>query len=153
MSEVNLRCPGCGNGVFISIGAGAAGTCSKCGREARADFLPAGGQPLACCGVCQRRDLYQQRDFNRNLGAAVATVTCLVSFGLFFWNWLAGLATLVGLALVDLALFLLLDEVVICYACGAVHRGFPKNPQIPGFNLVVLDRYEKRTGGPVSGGH
>ncbi len=82
----------------------------------------------------------------------MATVTCIVSFGLFFWNWLAGLGALVGLALVDLVLFLTLDEVVVCYACAAVHRGFPKNPDIPGFNLVVLDRYEKRTGGPIAGG-
>ena len=50
------------------------------------------------------------------------------------------------MALVDLVLFLMLDEVVVCYACGAVHRDFPKNADIPGFNLVVLDRYEKRDG-------
>ena len=150
-TEINVRCPKCANGIFLE-GAGP-GKCSKCAWDLKADFLPAEGQLINCCALCQRRDLYQQKDFNRSLGAAVATGACLLAFGLFFWNWMAGLGVLIGIALLDLAIYVAVDSIVVCYACGAVHRGFPRNRDIPGFSLVVLDRYEKRTGGPISGGH
>lgn len=144
--EINLRCPGCGNGVFLEEGRG---RCSKCGRETVAEHLPAPGQPLSACACCERRDLYRQRDFNRNLGVGIATAGCLAAFALFFFDWLAGLGTLAGVGLLDLLLYLSLDEVVVCYACGAIHRGFAKDPAVKPFSLMMADRYEKRTGGPV----
>ncbi len=149
--EINLRCAGCGNGVFLD---GASGTCSKCGKEAVAPHLPGEDEHLSSCAVCARRDLYRQRDFNRNLGAGIAPVACLAAFVLFLKNlWFWGLGTLVGAALLDLGLYLSLSQVVICYACGAIHRGFDFDPDLKGYSLMVADMHEKRTGGPVSGRH
>ena len=149
--EINLRCPGCGNGVFLD---GASGTCSKCGKPAEAAHLPVPGERLSACAVCARRDLYRQRDFNRNLGAGIATAACLLAFVLFLKDlWLWGLGTLVGAALLDLALYLSLSQIVICYACGAIHRGFAFDPALKGYSLMVADLHEKRAGGPVTGQH
>lgn len=151
--EINLKCTGCGNGVFLEEPAFAA-SCSRCHRAATAPYLRPDAEPLEACAGCQRRDLYRQRDFNRNLGAAVAVVACLAAFVLFLKDaWFWALGTLVAAAAVDLVLYLVLAQVAVCYACGAIHRGFTLHPGIQGFNLVVADRYEQRTGGPVAGAH
>ena len=151
MRELNLRCAGCGNGVFLFPEAGDAGACSKCGREVRAEYLPEGA--LACCALCGRRDLYRQRDFNRNVGAAIAVGACLGAFVLFVLDaWFWALGVLLAAAGIDLGLYLRLPEVAVCYACGAIHRGFAIGFSIGPYNLVVADAYEKRTGGPA-GGH
>ncbi len=149
--EINLRCPGCGNGVFLD---GASGACSRCGKESLALHLPGPGEALSACAVCARRDLYRQRDFNRNLGAGIATAACLLAFVLFLKDlWFWGLGTLVGAALLDLALYLSLSQVAVCYACGAIHRGFAFDTGLKPFSLMVADLHEKRAGGPVGGRH
>lgn len=153
MLELNLRCPGCGNGVFLSpeVG-GSSGACSRCARAFRAEHLPPEGA-LTCCALCGRRDLYRQRDFNRNLGAAIAVGACLGAFVLFVLNaWFWALGVLLAAAAMDLGLYLLLPQVAVCYACGAIHRGFAIGSAIQPYNLLVADAYEKRTGGPT-GGH
>jgi hypothetical protein len=150
--EINLRCPGCGNGVFLS---GASGACSRCGKTAEAFHLPGPGEPLSACAVCGRRDLYRQRDFNRNLGVGIATAACLAAFVLLLNNlWFWGLGTLVGAAVLDLGLYLSLSQIVICYACGAIHRGFAFDPGLKGYSLMLADLHEKRAGRePVGGRH
>ena len=149
--EINVRCAGCGNGVFLE--GGGPGTCSKCGRGVLAPFLPAPGRPLSGCALCERRDLYRQRDFNRTLGVWIAGVACLGAFVLFLLeHWFLAMGVLSAAALLDLGLYFALAEVVVCYACGAIHRGFVASDSIAGYNLAVADRYEKRTGGPT-GGH
>ena len=149
-SEINLRC-GCGNGVFLEAGKGA---CSRCGKAYTAGHLPSAGEALSACALCARRDLYRQRDFNRRLGVAIATAACLGAFVVFLMDrWFLGLGILVGAALLDLALYLALDEVVVCYACGAIHRGYRADPALQRYNLMLADLHEKRPGGPVSGAH
>ena len=141
--EVNLRC-GCGNGVFLH---GGKGECSRCGKEALAPHLQ---EPLSACGVCGGRALYRQRDFNRNLGVAIATAACLAAFAVFLSNhWLVAMGILAGAAVLDLALYFGLPEVAVCYACAAVHRGFRFDPALQPYSLMLADLHEKRTGGPT----
>lgn len=148
MTEINLRCEDCRNGVFLEEGKGA---CSKCGRAYEAAHLPSGGEALSRCGVCGRRDLFRQRDFNRSLGALIATAACLTAFVLFVKDlWFPALAVLVGAAAVDLGLYLLLPEVAVCYACAAIHSGFAMDAAIGPYRLIVADSREKRAGGPVA---
>jgi len=32
-------------------------------------------------------------------------------------------------------------NVIVCYGCQAVHRGYPQNPAIKPFDLVIHDRH------------
>ncbi len=49
-------------------------------------------------------------------------------------------ASLFAAALLDLALYLAIPEVVVCYVCGCEHRGFAKEPRHPRFDREIDER-------------
>jgi hypothetical protein len=91
-------------------------------------------KPVEFCVICRCRDLYVQKDFNRKVGCAIATIGAL----------LAPFTKLISLfvcALIDLVLYWMLPMISVCYRCGSIYRAFPKNPAHEGFNLGINDRY------------
>jgi hypothetical protein len=125
--------------------------CSQCdSRQAR----EAGEVPRACdhcgagngvtappeeslierCAACGHDDLYFNKDFNRITGIA------LVAIGAVFVPWTYGLS-LLGVTVLDYIVWKVVKDVIVCYDCQAVHRGYPPNPAIKPFDLVVHDRH------------
>jgi hypothetical protein len=113
--------------------------CPACGRREplRAADGGAPASPLARCLRCGGEDLYVQKDFNRTVGLWVFIVAALLSVP----TW--GLSLLAA-TLIDLALYYALGEVTLCYACGAQHRGFPRNPAHGPFDLHVAEAVDRR---------
>ncbi|HVT45609.1 MAG TPA: hypothetical protein VMT00_14615 [Thermoanaerobaculia bacterium] len=108
-------------------------TCENCGSTY--DVLPPDGSaPLAACAACGCAEMYAQKDFNRTTGLV------LVVIGAIFVPWTWGLS-LLAVTIIDVVLYRLLPEVGVCYACRAVHRGFPRSPDHREFDLVVHDRH------------
>ena len=52
--------------------------------------------------------------------------------------------SLLASAAVDFLLYLMVADVTVCYACHAVYRGFPRNPQHSAFDLKELEKYGGR---------
>jgi hypothetical protein len=102
------------------------------GRELRLDGLSAEGG-LCACLACAHRELYTQKDFPRRVGLAIVVAAALAAP--FTWY-----ASLVGAALLDAALYRFAPDVVVCYACGARHRGFAARPRHPGFDRQIAER-------------
>ena len=113
---------------------GKAWSCSHCGREFPVHASPglAEGKPLARCVVCAGERFYRQRDFNQRIGCVIAGVGAALS------PFTYGISLLVCLA-IDFVLYFLLKEATLCYRCGAVYRGTPKDPGIGPFDLHVAD--------------
>jgi hypothetical protein len=86
------------------------------------------------CGACGHDQLYFQKDFNRATGIALVVV------GSIFVPWTYGLS-LLGVTILDYVVWRLVKNVIVCYRCQAVHRGYPDNPAIKAFDLVVHDRH------------
>ena len=86
------------------------------------------------CGVCGCRDLFIQKDFNRKIGVGIAILGAVLAP-------FTRLISLLVCALIDLALYLGLPVITICYRCHAIYRDFEKNPAHEGFNLGINDRY------------
>ena len=64
------------------------------------------------------------------------------------WNWyrpLWAIGILMGFALVDLVLFALMPDVLVCYRCGARHRHPQPDESIPRFDLEVAERYRQES--------
>ena len=132
-------CGGCDAPVGLRLeGRPETVACPRCGRREPLALDPAGPAPrLDRCQRCGFERLYVQKDFNRTIGLVVFVVAALLSVP----TW--GLS-LVAATLIDLGLYYGLGDVTLCYACGAQHRGFARNPQHTAFDLHVAEAVERR---------
>ena len=86
------------------------------------------------CAACDHDQLYFQKDFNR------ATGITLVVIGAIFVPWTWGLS-LLGVTILDYVVWRVVKDVVVCYQCQAVHRGYAIPAFVKPFDLVVHDRH------------
>ena len=91
-------------------------------------------ETVARCAACDHDELYFQKDFNRTTGVA------LVAVGAVFVPWTWGLS-LLAVTILDYVVWRIVKDVIVCYACQAVHRGYPPNPAFKPFDLATHDRH------------
>jgi len=138
MSSVEALCRHCRQ-TFVAT-APPPLVCSHCGRpqsEARAP------QPLLDeCQACGCPMLYRQRDFNRSLGLVLVILSGLLALAGYAWGgfWV-GTGVLVAATLCDRLLVVTRAEVVVCYRCHAIHRGFQPHSRLVFFDLATHDAY------------
>jgi len=102
------------------------------GRELwRERLTPDGG--LTGCLSCGHPELYTQRDFPRGLGLALVIAAAVLAP--FTWY-----LSLVAAALLDALLYWTASSVVVCYVCGARHRGFAREPRHTRYDLGIAER-------------
>jgi len=107
--------------------------CESCGA-ANDVVAPDANAVIDRCAACGHAELYFQKDFNRTTGVA------LVILGSIFVPWTYGLS-LLGVTILDYIVWRLVKDVIVCYECQAVHRGYAANPEIKPFDLVIHDRH------------
>ena len=132
MPSVNFLCLHCERRLGRDTGEGSR-PCDFCG-VANAVVAPAGGAIVDRCAACEHGELYFQKDFNRRTGIA------LVVAGSIFVPWTYGLS-LLAVTILDYIVWRIVKDVIVCYECQAVHRGYPPNPRILPFDLVIHDRH------------
>lgn len=107
--------------------------CEYCGT-ATPVIAPPENALIDHCAACHHDQLYFQKDFNRRTGIALVVV------GAAFVPWTYGLS-LLGVTILDYIVWRVVKDVIVCYQCQAVHRGYPIPPAIKPFDLVVHDRH------------
>jgi hypothetical protein len=107
--------------------------CEHCGT-ASSVIAPPENATIERCAACDHDQLYFQKDFNRRTGIA------LVAVGAAFVPWTYGLS-LLGVTILDYIVWRVVKDVIVCYRCQAVHRGYPIPPSIKPFDLVIHDRH------------
>ncbi|MEO8381080.1 MAG: hypothetical protein ABI779_15565 [Acidobacteriota bacterium] len=132
MASVHFLCPKCEQRVAREADEPAR-VCEHCGM---ATFVvaPPEGAIIARCAACDHDQLYFQKDFNRTTGVA------LVAIGAVFVPWTWGLS-LLAVTILDYIVWRVVKDVIVCYDCQAVHRGYPANPDLKPFDLVIHDRH------------
>ena len=103
-----------------------------------------GGEGLTNCRLCGNHELYIQKDFPHWLGMGILVVACLasvVTYALYYikTTWII----LIGSAVVDGILYLVMGDVTVCYRCRAQYRGFPPNPEHHPFELATGEKYRQ----------
>ena len=129
MASVHFLCTNCDARLSRDQGE-AARACERCGTPN--DVVASAA--IERCAACGHEQLYFQKDFNRTTGIA------LVVLGSIFVPWTYGLS-LLGVTILDYIVWRLVKNVIVCYQCQAVHRGYPQNPAIKPFDLVMHDRH------------
>lgn len=138
---MNIRffCPECEQPSRLALPGRSEWQCSTCDHVLR---LPAANdQPLRSCLICGNREFYRKKNFPHALGLTVLTLACgaFLITSLLYHQWLAW-AILIGSAILDGGLYLLVGDVAVCYRCGAHHRGWPGDSLLPPFDLSIAER-------------
>lgn len=98
------------------------------------------------CLACGCHDLWRQKDFPQWLGLLMVGSGALSST--IAWAYMmpkTTLGILMGFALVDLVLYAMMPDVLVCYRCRARHRNTGDPEQHPKFNLEVMERYRQES--------
>lgn len=132
MASVHFLCTKCDARLAREAGE-AAHPCEFCGTPNDVVAPPADAI-IDRCAACDHDQLYFQKDFNRKTGIA------LVVIGSIFVPWTYGLS-LLGVTILDYIVWRIVKDVIVCYDCQAVHRGYSVSPAIKPFDLVVHDRH------------
>jgi hypothetical protein len=86
-----------------------------------------------------------RKDFPQRLGVAIVVVGIVASS--IAWGYtfvVATFAILFATALVDVVLYLVVPDALMCYRCGAQYRGAPGISQHESFNLETHERYRQQ---------
>jgi hypothetical protein len=135
--------------------------CPVCDRPAALDATPGWWRCPGCdqatelrpsapantvqhCAVCGNPEVYRKKDFPHWLGLTILTISCLAFLvaSLIYHQWW-GWAILLGSAAFDGLLYLAVGDVVVCYRCGAEHRGYVPDPGYRPFELGIAERYRQ----------
>src|SRR5437870_2607244 len=142
---VSFNCLGCRNPARSEINSGSDGVhCHACGwtRACSADEIY-DGRPSRCL-VCGCDDLWRQKDFPQGLGLFLVALGAVLST-IAWANYMPRIAlgVLLAFALVDLLLYALMKDVLVCYRCGARYRHTVLDADYPRFNLETAERYRQ----------
>ncbi|HYI09952.1 MAG TPA: hypothetical protein VEK57_12910 [Thermoanaerobaculia bacterium] len=132
MASVHYLCTQCEQRLARTAGEPPR-ACEHCGTVT-AVTAPPEAAVIDRCAACGHEELYFQKDFNRTTGIA------LVAVGAVFVPWTWGLS-LLAVTVLDYIVWRVVKDVIVCYQCQAVHRGYPANPGLKPFDLVVHDRH------------
>ena len=132
MSSVHFLCTACEKRLARAAGEPAS-PCSHCNAPSSV-IAPPEGALIERCAACDHDQLYFQKDFNRRTGIALVVV------GAIFVPWTYG-ASLLAVTILDYIVWRVVKDVIVCYECQAVHRGYPIPPALKPFDLVIHDRH------------
>ncbi|RMG38321.1 MAG: hypothetical protein D6725_07490 [Planctomycetota bacterium] len=144
--QLQFACPKCGRQHFVEDAeASPRVSCADCGwyREVAAESVQQ-DNPRRCL-VCGCDDLWRQKDFPQHVGLAFVVVGAVLST--IAWAYvrpLWAIGILMAFALVDLLLFVLMPDVLVCYRCRSRHRPGRIAEHFGQFNLETAERYRQQ---------
>ncbi|GAB4014127.1 MAG: hypothetical protein Fur0010_11830 [Bdellovibrio sp.] len=135
MMTVTLTCPECGSGVHVYPNQNAEiAECDVCQHHIPLKFnADHEAGILKDCPCCERKDFYQQRDFNRKIGVmlfVIAAILSIFTYGISF----------IVLYLFDFLLFRKLSIIAVCYKCQTIFRNVKNIGEIHSFDHEMNDR-------------
>jgi len=127
--SVHFLCKTCGVRVAREFGE-AVRPCERCGT-ANDVVAP---ETVECCAACGHGELYFQKDFNRATGITLVVIGAILAPFTYF-------ISLLLVTILDWTIWRLVKNVVVCYRCQAVHRGYDVPPSVKPFDLATHDRH------------
>ena len=143
--NVTFSCPHCQTGVRSDLSpSDGALICPQCQQTVTVSREAFDGE-LRRCLVCPSTDLFIRKDFPQRLGVGLVALGILASCVTWALTWpIATFAVLFATALVDVLLYLVVPDALMCYRCGAQYRVVPKMAGHGAFNLETHERYRQQ---------
>jgi hypothetical protein len=139
--NISFPCPECEYPARVALTGPVEWRCPHCDHLLK---LPAPDPALPVCAICGGRELYKKKDFPHTLGMAILVGACLASTITYYlyekwWTW----AFLIGSALFDGILYLLVKDAIVCYRCEAHYPGVTATAEHKPFELTIYERYRQ----------
>lgn len=141
--QIIFECPACLTRTSATPetanGPVSCGRCDWSRDEGQSDFE---GNFCRRCRVCGCNDLWRQKDFPPGLGLLMVGTAAIAST--IAWAWYEpawALGVLLVAAFVDMLLFAVMKDMLVCYRCRARHRKTVMDEDHDGFDLEISERY------------
>lgn len=144
--NLTFSCPRCSGAARVDVAPDAQSVvCPQCRAEIH---VPAGALDdgrVNRCLVCPSTNLYVRKDFPQRIGVGLVALGVIGSsiawaYSLPIWTF----AILFATALVDVVLYLIVPDALMCYRCHAQYRGVPGMDRHGAFNLETHERYRQQ---------
>lgn len=144
--NVAYHCPHCGRAVRAELSPEAAELhCPACRQALRLPVDAFAEGRLRRCIACPSRDLFVRKDFPQRLGVSIVAVGIVGSSVAWAYRWpVWALGILMATALVDVVLYRLVPNALMCYRCGAQYRWAPGMEQFGPFELETHERHRQQ---------
>jgi hypothetical protein len=119
--------------------------CPKCHAEVAVPEGALAGGRLQRCLVCPSTDLFVRKAFPQRLGVAIVALGIVAScVTWYFAEVVATFAILFATALIDVVLYLIVPDALMCYRCGALYRQAEGTGDHGPFNLETHERHRQQ---------
>src|SRR5262245_13010217 len=118
--------------------------CSGCQAETPLRTGAIDGKCVRSCPLCGTADLYLQKDFPHRLGLTIVFAG-IIGSSIAWANYLypVAIGILMVTAVLDLLLYYLVGNVLVCYRCLAQYRDVDRSENHHQFDLAIGERYRQ----------
>ncbi len=143
--QIAFRCPRCQNqNLADNVESAAILACAHCDWSRKTTHNGPSDETPNQCLACGCHDLWRQKDFPQRLGVLLAGMAIVLStIAAAFYRPVLAIGVLMVFALIDLALYMVMRDVLVCYRCGARFRKTAMQDEHPTFNLETAERYRQ----------
>ena len=118
--------------------------CMHCGNELAVAADAVDGNRVRRCLVCPSTDLYVRKDFPQRIGVGLVGVGIIgSSIAWYHANLLWTFGILFGTALIDVLLYTLVGDALLCYRCSALYRGVEEMDAHGAFDLETHEKFRQ----------
>ncbi|MFO0905665.1 MAG: hypothetical protein U0939_21830 [Pirellulales bacterium] len=142
MISLTYVCPECDETNQVPLEAGdKLLTCARCGHRSTIPAAAVDGERVERCVVCPSHDLYVRKDFSQPIGVSVVILGMVLSSICWYYEYIyLTYGVLFAIALIDVALYVTVGNVLQCYRCHAQYRGVEG---LEGHQPFSLETHEK----------
>jgi hypothetical protein len=139
--KVTLACPSCEQPTALPIDQSSDWQCTACDHRLH---LNAAEPKLTTCVVCGNHELYKKKDFPHWLGMTILIVALILSTITYYWyeKWWSW-SFLIGSAIIDGVMYLMVGDVVVCYRCDSHYSGLTATEAHHPFEITIGERYRQ----------
>jgi len=143
--NITFACPKCDQASRLEFSDSTESlSCALCQQEIETPAGAIQGEQVTQCLVCPSRDLFMRKDFPQKLGVLLVVIGVVGSSIAWHYarlDWTFGI--LFATALIDVLLYAMVGDALMCYRCGAQYRGVEEMESHGQFDLETHERYRQ----------
>lgn len=143
--NITYACPACDAAQRVEFDAETSELdCQHCGKKLAIAKDAVVGNQVCKCIVCPSDDLFLRKDFPQRVGVTLVGIGILGSSIAWYYTnlqWTFGI--LFATALIDVVLYTLVGEALMCYRCNSQYRGVAEMESHGHFELEIHEKYRQ----------